>query len=273
MDEKLNWEQAVVQFRNEPANREIAEACYYDDPLLNAAERFVTSTEWASLVSILPSKLGQVLELGAGRGVASYAFARSGWTVTALEPDPSDIVGAGAIRCLAEQSNTKISVVEEWGERLPFNDAVFDVVYCRAVLHHAQDLSALVKEIGRVLKPGGVFLATREHVVDSHSDILVFQDQHPLHRLYGGEFAYLIDEYIGAITAAGLKIDKILNPMESDINLFPLTRKLMKESIARKIGLPMLWRIIPNFLLTWRGERISSPGRLYSFICHRPHHD
>ena len=46
---------------------------------------------------------GQALDVGAGRGIASYALAREGFTVTVLEPDDSHLVGAGAIRSLAEE--------------------------------------------------------------------------------------------------------------------------------------------------------------------------
>src|SRR6202040_1201267 len=123
-------------------------------------------------------------------GISSYALARDGWRVTALEPDPSDVVGAGAIEQLAAVSNLPIEVVRDWGETLPFADATFDLVYGRQVLHHARDLRTLCAEMGRVLKSGGTFLATREHVIFRDADLAVFLAEHPLHRLYGGENAY-----------------------------------------------------------------------------------
>jgi SAM-dependent methyltransferase len=42
------------------------------------------------------------------------------------------------------------------GERLPFRPAAFDMVYVSHVLHHAADPRAVLREIHRVLKPGGV---------------------------------------------------------------------------------------------------------------------
>jgi len=42
------------------------------------------------------------------------------------------------------------------GERLPFHDASFDVVYSNGVLHHTPDTAGAIREIHRVLRPGGV---------------------------------------------------------------------------------------------------------------------
>ena len=43
------------------------------------------------------------------------------------------------------------------GEALPYGDASFDAVVCVDVLEHVADLAQVIREIARVLKPGGVF--------------------------------------------------------------------------------------------------------------------
>lgn len=46
------------------------------------------------------------------------------------------------------------------GEKLPFSDAVFDVVLCDNVVDHAEDPRRIVEEITRVLTPGGLLYFT-----------------------------------------------------------------------------------------------------------------
>ena len=261
----MTWEQAVVWLRQQPDQAELIKASYFDDPLLSAAQRYYQSAEWQAVQKLLPTKRGKVLDLGAGRGISSYAFAKEGWQVVSLEPDPSGIVGANAIRNLSKESGLTIEVLEQWGEQLPFSEAAFDLVYCRAVLHHARDLKQLCSEIARVLKPGGRLFATREHVISKADDLKIFLERHPLHHLCGGEHAYLLNEYIAMITQAGMKLERLFNPFQSNINLFPETPDTIKTMIAKRLRLPST-KLIPNFLLGFFGQFSNAPGRLYTFI-------
>jgi SAM-dependent methyltransferase len=265
--ELSTWEDAVVGLRNQPNQADLVRVCFYDEPLLAAAERYYASTEWAAVRKLLAGRRGTALDLGAGRGISAYALARDGWYVNALEPDPSAVVGAGAIRALAREASLDIRVEQEWGESLPFPDASFDLVHGRQVLHHAYDLRQLCREVARVLKPGGLFIAKREHVISRHEDLQAFLDAHPLHKLYGGENAYLLSEYTSAIIVAGIRLDATLNPCQSDINLYPETTLSLKCRLARKFHLPQ--GLIPDFLPKIIGAMSSAPGRLYTFVGHK----
>jgi SAM-dependent methyltransferase len=270
--ESLSWEAAVASLKAQPSQRALVDACFYDDPLLSAAQRYHASTEWQAVRALLPVAAGArrtALDVGAGRGISAFAFAKDGWRVTALEPDPSSQVGAGAIRELAQQAGVNIDVVQTWGEQLPFADAAFDVVHCRQVLHHAKDLRQLCREVARVLKPGGRFIATREHVISGAQDLPAFLNSHPLHRLYGGEHAYVLDEYLAAIGAAGIHIDQVLNPYQSDINTYPETLAGIKQRWARRSRLPVAG-LVPDALLSWVGARLQTPGRLFTFVGRKP---
>ena len=263
----LTWEEAVIWLKSQPDQATLVETCFFDDPLTAAAERYYLSTEWQAISRLLHPTKGRALDIGSGRGISAYALARDGWETTALEPDPSKIVGAAAIRSLAIETRTSIVVVETWGEALPFENSSFDLVHVRQVLHHARDLRKLCSEVARVLKPGGKFIATREHVLSRRDDLVQFQSAHPLHSLYGGENAFLLDEYLNAIGDAGIRLTKVLNPLESDINLYPHTLKSVKATFARKLWLPSF--LIPSFLLSWRGRQMNTPGRLYTFFGHK----
>ena len=273
------WESAVEWLRSQPDQQDLVLNAYYDDPLIEAARRYWQSGEWREIRKLLGRTRGRALDVGAGRGVASYALAREGFTVTALEPDGGHLVGAGAIRLLAQENGLPITVVQEFSEQLPFSDCQFEVVFARAVLHHTSNLHSACREFFRVLKPGGRLVAVREHVISRKKDLLVFLSRHPLHRLYGGENAFLLSTYTDALLQAGFAIDAVLTPLNSVINYAPYTEQTLKKVIADRLGgtlamrgvlrralnLPGLWSLARR-TLSWVDRR---PGRLYSFVCTR----
>ncbi len=261
-----SWEEAVLWLKKQPDQQNLVRACFYDDPPSKSAERFYCSTEWQAVRKLLASlTCGRVLDIGAGRGISSYAFARDGWSVTALEPDSSDVVGVGAIRQVI-QPELNITVVEERGEQLPFAENFFDLVYGRAVLHHADDLPAFCREASRVLKPGGAFLFTREHVLSKKEDLQLFFETHALHHLYKGEHAYLLTDYVEAITSAGLKVDQVLEPFASDINLFPSCQDALVREIKVRFRFPVPRWFIQRVTIRKMNRDDNTPGRLFSFF-------
>ncbi|MBY3311211.1 class I SAM-dependent methyltransferase [Rhizobium laguerreae] len=275
------WEEAVQWLRQQPDQQKLVFDAYYDDPILQAAERYWRSGEWSAIREFLPQAPGTAVDIGAGRGIASYALAKEGFEVTALEPDASDLVGAGAIRELSHEAHLSISIAEEFSEKLPFPDHAFDVVFARAVLHHTSDLSAACREFFRVLKPGGRFIAVREHVISSERDLPTFLDRHPLHKLYGGENAFLLNDYRNSIVSAGFKMDRLLTPFESEINFAPYTPEELKAEIGARIAmrLPLIAKatqVLLDIRAVWAiFSRAATnfdhrPGRLYSFVATRP---
>jgi SAM-dependent methyltransferase len=182
---------------------------------------------------------------------------------------------------LARDGGVDINVVEDFSERLPFPDRSFDFVFARAVLHHTSDLRAACREFFRVLRPGGTFVAAREHVISTASDLPRFLESHPLHRFYGGENAFLLSEYKGAISAAGLRLRAAFGSCDSPMNYSPrsagdLRRELAQRltmgipgavsAVALGLSLPGVWPLASR--LVSRLDR--RPGRLYSFVADRP---
>jgi len=276
------WEDAVRWLREESGREDVVVNSYLDDPLIGAAQRFADSEEWEAVRSLLP-RPGSVLDLGAGRGIASYAFARDGWDVTALDPDPSDLVGTGAVRRLSAESGVSLRIVQGTGETLPFADGEFHVVFCREVLHHAADLGRCCREAARVLRPGGWFLDTREPVINSRDELPAVLKKHQLHWFYGGESAHMAEEYASAITGSGLHLVKVLGQYDSVINYYPLDYESLREECAKTLMKHAGYRLsalVTHRLFPWnRGivsllaRRLSSrdttPGRLHSFLARK----
>jgi len=100
----------------------------------------------------LPGKT--VLDIGCGGGFLAEEFAREGFTVTGIDPAARSLEAA---RKHAADNNLEIDYREGKGEALPFPDASFDIVACCDVLEHVDDLTLVIGEVARTLKPGGVF--------------------------------------------------------------------------------------------------------------------
>lgn len=272
-------EDAVLRLRSQESCASLVRDAYLDADADSAAQRFAESEEFRETWSWLAGRaeLGPLLDLGAGRGIASFAMARRGAEVVAVEPDPSADIGViAAARVL--RSLDGASVIAAGCPRLPFRDASFSGVYARQVLHHLDSLSDALQDIARVLVPGGLLVAVREHVVDDDEQLQTFLAQHPIHQLVGGEGAFSYDEYIGAMEGSGLVVETALGPWDSVINAFPAVRDVRELQafpstlLRRRIGAVGGWIGRRKRLqrILWR--RIDRPvaGRMFSFVARKP---
>ncbi|MDQ8703583.1 class I SAM-dependent methyltransferase [Streptomyces sp. LHD-70] len=113
----------------------------------------------------------RVLELGAGHGRDSLAFARAGFAVGATDFSPvglEQLREAAGAAGLAERVTTAVHDVRE---PLPLPDASVDAVFAHMLLCMAlstEEIHAAVAEIRRVLRPGGVLVYTVRHTGDAH---------------------------------------------------------------------------------------------------------
>ena len=94
----------------------------------------------------------QVLEVGCGAGTDLVRFAQHGAHVTGVDIADSAIRLA---RANFEQRRLNASLIVADGERLPFVEGAFDLVYAHGVVQYTADGRRLVEECRRVLKPGG----------------------------------------------------------------------------------------------------------------------
>ena len=94
----------------------------------------------------------RVLEIGCGLGTDGAQFAKAGAHYTGVDLTDAAVDLA---RRRFELFNLPGSFRVADAERLSFPDDSFDLVYSHGVLHHTPDTQAAVREIHRVLRPGG----------------------------------------------------------------------------------------------------------------------
>jgi 2-polyprenyl-3-methyl-5-hydroxy-6-metoxy-1,4-benzoquinol methylase len=94
----------------------------------------------------------QLLEVGCGVGIDLVRFARHGAVATGIDLAE---VAVGLARRNAELHHVTATIETMDGEHLKFSDRTFDVVYAHGVLQYTNDPSKMIREIYRVLKPGG----------------------------------------------------------------------------------------------------------------------
>jgi FkbM family methyltransferase len=113
---------------------------------------YVARTERELLRGISIAALGKVLEVGCGEG-GNIANALS---ATAAE---TRVVGLDLFEPkirFAKRLGVRASFVCGDALTLPFQDATFDLVLCRDVLHHVSDRERALSELRRVCKQGGI---------------------------------------------------------------------------------------------------------------------
>jgi len=94
----------------------------------------------------------RLLEIGCGMGTDLLQFSRGGARCVGIDLTPRSIeITQHRFKLYGARGAFMISD----GEHLPFCDESFDVVYSNGVLHHTPDTEGAIREVHRVLRPGG----------------------------------------------------------------------------------------------------------------------
>ncbi|MBD2199372.1 MULTISPECIES: class I SAM-dependent methyltransferase [Calothrix] len=100
----------------------------------------------------------QILDLCCGSGQATQFLVKSSQNVTGLDASPLSLNRA-------RQNVPSAVYVEAFAENMPFTDGEFDVVHTSVALHEmeSEQLRNILREVYRVLKPGGIFTLVDFH--------------------------------------------------------------------------------------------------------------
>jgi ubiquinone/menaquinone biosynthesis C-methylase UbiE len=108
----------------------------------------------------------RLLDVGCGTGHHMASLAKRGFDVSGVDGSPGMLDQARA-------NNPGSEIRQADVEAIPFEDGTFDFVLCIEVLRYLPDQQPCIREMARVLKPGGVCLATAAPLLNSNGYWLV----------------------------------------------------------------------------------------------------
>jgi demethylmenaquinone methyltransferase / 2-methoxy-6-polyprenyl-1,4-benzoquinol methylase len=125
---------------------------------MGAVLSFGQDPRWrrALVRAVDPQPSERVLDVATGTGMVAEALARrSACEVVGLDQSEAMLAGARARVDRDPGLSARVSLVQGEAERLPFADAEFDALTFTYLLRYVDDRAATMRELARVVKPGG----------------------------------------------------------------------------------------------------------------------
>ena len=140
---------------------------------------------------------GKLLEIGSYLGIFLDRIRAAGWTTVGLEPDPGP----------ANYARSKYHLQIEDGilPQPKFNEGEFDAVMMLHVIEHMPDPAANVREIRRILKPGG-FLVVETPRFDSLLFKLLGRRERSIHNCNGHIFYFTVPSLRQLVEKQGFEV-------------------------------------------------------------------
>lgn len=117
---------------------------------------YVESTVRETMARLSLAPTARVLDVGCGTGVLLQALADQypEAELTGIDPVPDMLTIARG------RLPSTVELREDWAETLPFEEDCFDAVVSCSIFHYIRQPLAALKEMGRVLRPGGQIVIT-----------------------------------------------------------------------------------------------------------------
>lgn len=184
----------------------------------------------------------RLLDFGCGMGVSGITFARLGYKVDGFDISPGNIEVASQLAARYELGD-RCNFTTMTAETLEYPDNHFDVVAGMDILHHV-DIPVVMKEVHRVLKPGGIAIfkePVRVPLLDSIRECRLLRAIAPTETS--------MDKHVH-ITDDERKLER------ADIEI--LENQFSEVRTRRFSVLLRLYRVIPDrwFSLVWKLQRM-----------------
>lgn len=178
---------------------------------------------------LVPGPRGRCVEIGCGDGRVARDLVARGHEIAGIDSS------LGLVRSAREAGSASFVLAD--GAHLPFADAAFDLAIAYNSLQVVADMAGTVREVARVLEPGGAFCAVVSHPL---ADVGRFLDDSPdagfvvredyfanrrvEDRVEGGGLAmtfrgwtYSLQDYAVALEEGGMEIDALREPRPSGV--------------------------------------------------------
>ena len=177
--------------------------------------------ERPAMLEQLPDVEGlRILDAGCGSGWYAEQLLGRGAIVTGIDASAS-MLDYAAKRLAKNPASSRLRLqVADLGDRLPFGDNVFDGVVSPLVLHYLEDFRPSLREMHRVLVPGGWLQFSTHHPA---ADARLFKTQNYFavehvvdHWDWVGRVEFFrrsLTEVVNSTIESGFVIDRIIEPI------------------------------------------------------------